>query len=148
MSEHVIKPLTPETWPAFAALADKHNGVWAAAGAPGSTPTSRRARIYYRKEHEEGLVERADYRITCFFTDRDRRRSGLASEALAGALDLIAQAGGGLVESFPQDTGGAKKSASFLFNATRTIFEAAGFEAQRPIGKADHVLMTKRVPPR
>jgi hypothetical protein len=25
---HVIKPLTPETYPAWLALAQKHNGVW------------------------------------------------------------------------------------------------------------------------
>jgi hypothetical protein len=25
---HVIRPLTPETFPAWLALAQKHNGVW------------------------------------------------------------------------------------------------------------------------
>lgn len=25
---HLIKPLTPETFPAWLALAQKHNGVW------------------------------------------------------------------------------------------------------------------------
>ena len=28
MSEYTIRPLGPETWDAFAALAAKHNGVW------------------------------------------------------------------------------------------------------------------------
>ena len=28
MSEYTIRPLGPETWGAFAALAAKHNGVW------------------------------------------------------------------------------------------------------------------------
>lgn len=28
MGEYVIKPLSPKTWDAFAALAEKHNGVW------------------------------------------------------------------------------------------------------------------------
>ena len=69
----------------------------------------------------------------------------MAAEALQGALDLIAQAGGGLVESFPQETGGEMRNASFLFNATVSMFEDAGFVAERPIGKANHVLMTKRV---
>ena len=27
-TSHVIKPLTPETFPAWLALAQKHNGVW------------------------------------------------------------------------------------------------------------------------
>ncbi len=41
--------------------------------------------------------------------------------------DPIAQAGGGVVESYPQDTEGKKTSASFLYNATRSLFEQAGF---------------------
>ena len=28
MTSHVIRPLTPETFPAWLALAEKHNGVW------------------------------------------------------------------------------------------------------------------------
>ncbi len=36
-----------------------------------------------------------DYRITCFFVDRDHRRNGVAGVALRGALELIAQGGGG-----------------------------------------------------
>lgn len=190
MPDHVIKPLPSETWPAFAALAEKHNGVWGGCwccwfhadttedgkhavgnrafkqrmvelgiahaalvfdddaaigwceyGTPAELP-----RIYYRKEHDELLVQPAQYRITCFFTDRDHRRSGVSAEALDGALGLIAAAGGGLVESFPQDTEGQRKTSSFLFNGTRTLFEHAGFETERPIGKNNHVVMVKRVP--
>jgi hypothetical protein len=32
MGDFEIKPLTPTTWEAFAALAQKHNGVWGAGG--------------------------------------------------------------------------------------------------------------------
>ena len=28
MSEFVVKPLSPATWPDFAALVERHNGVW------------------------------------------------------------------------------------------------------------------------
>jgi hypothetical protein len=28
VSDYVVKPLSPKTWDAFAALAVKHNGVW------------------------------------------------------------------------------------------------------------------------
>ena len=65
-----------------------------------------------------------DYRITCFFVDRKYRRDGVAAVALRGALDLIAQAGGGIVEAYPQDTGGKKISASFLYSATRSLLRA------------------------
>jgi len=59
----------------------------------------------------------------------------LASVALRGAVDLIAQAGGGVVEGYPHDTGGVrKKNSSFLDNGTRTMYERAGFTYDRPQG--------------
>jgi GNAT superfamily N-acetyltransferase len=67
--------------------------------------------------------EPPDYRITCIFVDRDYRRTGVAGVALRGALDLIAKAGGGVVEGYPQDTQGKKISASFLYNTTRSLYE-------------------------
>jgi hypothetical protein len=54
--------------------------------------------------YEAGLVEPADFRLTCFFVDRDYRREGVSAVAQRGALDLIAEAGGGIVEGFPRDT--------------------------------------------
>jgi hypothetical protein len=62
-----------------------------------------------------------------------------------GALHLIAQAGGGLVEAYPQDTGGQKISASFLYNGTRSLFEQAGFSYVRHKGK-NHCVMRKLIP--
>ena len=59
----------------------------------------------------------------------------MASVALRGAVDLIAQAGGGVVEGYPHDTGGVrKKNSSFLDNGTRTMYERAGFTHDRPKG--------------
>lgn len=48
------------------------------------------------------------------------------------------------MEAYPQDTGGKKISASFLYNGTRTLFEQAGFTYDRPKGK-NHCVMTKTV---
>ncbi len=114
---------------------------WCQYGSPEELP-----RITHRKEYEAGLVEPADYRITCFFVDRDYRREGVSALALRGALDLIAAAGGGVVDGFPYDTGGEKANASFLYNGTRSLFEQAGFEYVRPKGK-NHCVMRKRVMP-
>jgi hypothetical protein len=70
-------------------------------------PPSELPRIYHRKEYEAGRTEEPpDYRVTCFFVDRDYRKSGVAAAALRGAPDLIAKAGGGVVEGYPQDTQG------------------------------------------
>ncbi|MBO3085758.1 GNAT family N-acetyltransferase [Cellulomonas fengjieae] len=100
--------------------------------------------IHHRKEWERGLERRPDFRITCLFVDRDHRRSGMASVAVRGALALIAAAGGGLVESYPHDLPvGKKTSASFLYNATRTMYEELGFTYQRPKGKGNCVMTTE-----
>ena len=94
--------------------------AWCQYGTPGELPN-----INHRKEYEAGLDKLPEYRITCFFVDRKSRRQGLADVALHGALDLIAQAGGGVVEAYPQDTDGQKITASFLYSATRSLFEQA-----------------------
>jgi ribosomal protein S18 acetylase RimI-like enzyme len=119
---------------------DGPNAVgWCKYGRPADLP-----RIYHKKAYDQAVREQPDWRITCFFIDRDYRRSGVARVALQGALELIAHAGGGLVESFPAETGGRKTSASFLYNATVSLFEQMGFERIEQIGKS-HWLVVRRV---
>ena len=116
--------------------------AWCQYGSPEELP-----RIYHRKEWEAGLTgEPPAYRITCIFVDRDYRRKGVAGVALRGALDLIAKAGGGVVEGYPQDTQGKKISASFLYNTTRSLYEQTGFSYDRPKGK-NHCVMRRTVSP-
>ena len=114
---------------------------WCQYGSPEELPS-----IYHRKEYEAGLEKLPNYRLTCFFIDRDHRRRGVSEVALRGALDLIAAEGGGVVEGYPQDTKGEKISASFLYNGTRSLFEQAGFAYQRPKGK-NHCVMSITIPP-
>ncbi len=113
--------------------------AWCQYGSPEELPS-----IYHAKQYRAETDRLPDYRLTCLFVDRDYRRKGLAGVAVAGALDLIAAAGGGLVEAYPQDTGGKKLSASFLYNGTRSLFEQAGFRYERPKGKS-HCVMSRRV---
>ena len=77
-----------------------------------------------------------DYRLTCIFVDRNNRREGLARVAVDGALDLIARAGGGVVEAYPHDTAGKKMSSTFLYNGTRSMYEKAGFKYEPPRARA------------
>lgn len=183
-SEYTVKPLSADTWDAYARLVEKHNGVWGGCwctwfhtmpaekereaganralkerlvkeghahaalvfdgeqvigwcqfGSPEELPN-----IHHRKEYEKTLDIRPDYRLTCFFVDRDYRRKGVAGVALQGALDLIAQAGGGIVEGYPHDTQGKKTSSSFLYATTRSLFERLGFTYQRPKGQKNCVM--------
>jgi GNAT superfamily N-acetyltransferase len=188
MTGYGIKPLDGATWPDFAQLVERHNGVWGGCwctwfhtlhsektftadgnrdlkqqlvgqgrahaalvfdgatavawceyGSPAELPN-----LNHRKEIEASGDPMPDYRITCFFVDKKYRRQGMSAVALQGALDLIAQAGGGVVETYPQDTGGRKVTASHLYNGTRGLFEQAGFTYVRPKGK-NHCVMRKVV---
>ena len=103
---------------------------WCQFGAPEELP-----RIKARRAYEAEPVATPDWRITCFFTDKKARGRGVAGAALAGALELIAQAGGGRVESFPEDVAGRKTSSSFLHNGTLELFERHGFARERRLGK-------------
>jgi GNAT superfamily N-acetyltransferase len=114
--------------------------AWCEYGTPQELPN-----IYHRKEYEAGLDKLPDYRLTCVFVDKNCRGKGVAGVALRGALHLIAQAGGGVVEAYPQDTDGQKVSASFLYNGTRSLFEQAGFRYDRSKGRY-HCVMSTTVP--
>ena len=116
--------------------------AWCQYGSPDELPN-----IYHLKEYNARRTEKApDYRLTCFFVDRNYRRKGVAAVALRGALDLIAKAGGGVVEAYPQDTLGKRTSGSFLYNGMRSLFEKAGFSYERSKGK-NHCVMRRTASP-
>ena len=56
-----------------------------------------------------------DWRIGCIFTGSGHRRSGVARATLGAALAAIRDAGGGLVEAYPEQVEGARPSARCLF---------------------------------
>lgn len=186
--EFRVRPLSLDTWPAYAALIERHKGVWggcwcmafhaegigkgktaednraakaarvragtahAALVFEGETclgwcqygPTAELPRIKHRRAREGLDLADPDWRITCFFVDKAARGQGVAEAALAGALALIGQAGGGVVESMPQDTEGRKVSAGFLWNAGTGMFDRAGFERVEKLGTSTW-LVRKRV---
>jgi GNAT superfamily N-acetyltransferase len=110
-----------------------------------STAPPRNSRTFTTASStRRGVLTPPDYRITCIYVDKRHRRGGLAALALHGALELIAQAGGGRVDGYPQDTPGRKVNPSFLYNATRHTYEEAGFVYDRAKGK-NHCVMTKTV---
>ena len=188
MTNFHTKPLNETTWPDFARLVEKHNGVWggcwcmsfhlergfgnrtamqnrtekerrvkegrahAALVYDGSTavgwcqfgPTPELPRIKNKRAYLDGLTDLPDWRITCFFVDRDYKRKGVASVALKGALHEISRLGGGTVESYPEDVEGRSVSTSFLHNGTVSMFKREGFRRSRRLGK-NHWVVTKVV---
>jgi hypothetical protein len=116
--------------------------AWAQYGTPEELPS-----IHHRKEYLATAERLPEYRITCILVERTQRHQGLAAVALRGALDLIAKAGGGLVEGYPHDTGGVrKKNSSFLYNGTRTMYEREGFTYDRPKGQGNCVMVREVAP--
>ena len=90
-------------------------------------------RIKNRAEYEKGLTALPDWRIACNFVGKGNRRQGVATAALAGALDLIADLGGGRVEGYPEPAGSVP--AGFLLHGALSTFETLGFIRDRKIGK-------------
>jgi hypothetical protein len=113
--------------------------AWAQFGSPAELPN-----IQHRKEYEAVGDPPPDYRITCIFVDKKNRRNGVTAAALTGAVELIARAGGGVVEGYPHDTDDGRK-VSVLYNATRSLYERAGFDYVRPKGLRNCVM--RRVVP-
>jgi GNAT superfamily N-acetyltransferase len=194
-----VRPLDESTWPAFAALVERNNGIfggcwciafhpegggtnrtpelnrdrklarvrvgtahaalvfpadgdsghgdsggeclgWCQFGSPGEVP-----RIKSRAAYERGQTAQPDWRIACCFVGKGHRRRGVAAAALAGAVDLIAARGGGVVEGYPEQAGSVP--AGFLFNGALSTYEKLGFTRDRQIGKHRWVV-TKVVHPK
>ena len=113
--------------------------AWAEFGSCAELPN-----IYHRKQYDEEADLHPDYRITCVFVDKKYRRRHVSAIALHGAVDLIARAGGGVVEGYPHDPEGRR--VAVLYNGTRALFEREGFEMVRRKGQRNTV-MRKTVAP-
>jgi len=118
---------------AHAALVFDDEGIaqgWCQYGSPEELPNIKHAR-----EYNKDAPPRPDWRITCFYVDKKHRAQGIARAALEGALNQIAEAGGGRVEAIPEVTSGREAHGRFLFSATVELFEQYGFSRSRQVGK-------------
>jgi len=101
---------------------------WCQFGSPEEVP-----RIKNRAAYEKTAGVAPDWRIACNYVAAGHRRDGVAAAALAGALDLIAGLGGGVVEGYPEPAGAVP--AGFLYHGALSTFEQVGFRRDRMIGK-------------
>ena len=112
---------------------------WCQFGAPDEVPL-----IKNRAAYEKGRTSSPDWRIACCYVGKGHRRQGVATAALAGALDLIAGLGGGTVEGYPEPAGAVP--AGFLFNGALSTYEKLGFVRDRKIGKHRWVMVREVQP--
>ena len=87
---------------------------WCQFGAPAEVP-----RIKSRAAYEKGRTTSPDWRIACCYVGKGHRRQGVATAALAGAVDLIAGLGGGTVEGYP----GARRLGARRFSLQRRFVD-------------------------
>jgi hypothetical protein len=182
IARFLIRELDAKTWPDFARIMEKHNGVWGGCWCLAFHPKPRRSEettaprraikerlVRQNRAHAALVYDGADvvgwcqygppaelpgrmggfrklgaappeWRLTCFFVDRDRRKEGIAEAALAGALRIIAAKGGGTVDGYPIATEGNPYSSSFLFGGTESMFAEAGFRALGSLGTSKRVM--------
>jgi hypothetical protein len=104
---------------------------WIQYGPPGEVAT-----IKNRKTYEKDLVDLPDWRIGCVFTGSRHRRQGVARAGLAGALEAIGDAGGGIVEAYPEQVDGREaQRGAYLHTGPESLFEEFGFRRDRRIAK-------------
>jgi GNAT superfamily N-acetyltransferase len=82
--------------------------------------------------------------IVCFYIDRRHRRRGVGRSLLQAAVEHAVTNGARIVEAYPVDPAGGKKTSADLFTGTPSMFEAAGFREvarrspTRPIMRWEH----------
>jgi hypothetical protein len=99
-------------------------------------PPAEVATIKNPKAYEKDLADLPDWRIGCVFTGSRHRRHGVARAGLAAALSAISEAGGGMVESYPEQLDGRKpQRGAYLHTGPESLFEEFGFVRDRRIAK-------------
>lgn len=144
INHRAVKEERVRTGRAHAALVLDDTGAaqgWCQWGTPAEL-----SNIKHKREYDKDAPPQPDWRITCVYVDRKHRGQGIARAALNGALDQIAQRGGGLVEAISEVTTGREAQGRFLFSATVELFEDHGFKRGRQVGKHAWVV-TKSVDP-
>jgi GNAT superfamily N-acetyltransferase len=133
ISHRAVKEDRVRTDRAHAALVIDEDGAaqgWCQYGSP-----EELSNIKHKREYDKDAPSRPDWRITCVFVDKKHRGQGVARAAVAGALDQIAERGGGLVEAISETTFSREAQGRFLFSATVELLEQYGFTRVRQVGK-------------
>ena len=106
VTQYTTRLLTPGTWDDFAALVEANNGVWGGCLCIGF--------------HPEGIS----------------KDSTVVGNREAKVLAEIAQAGGGLIEAYPEQVVGRDpQRGAYLHTGPESLFEEFGFVRDRRIAK-------------
>jgi GNAT superfamily N-acetyltransferase len=104
---------------------------WCQFGPPVELPNIQNKAAY---EREAGAPP--DWRIGCIFTGSKHRGQGVSRAAVAGAMEAIRAAGGGVVEAYPEQTADRPpQRGSYLHTGPEELYADFGFVRDRKIAK-------------
>jgi GNAT superfamily N-acetyltransferase len=99
-------------------------------------PPTEVARINNQKAYAKDLTKLPDWRIGCIFTGSKHRGRGVARAAVGGALQLIGEAGGGVVEAYPeQQDDRPPQRGAYFHTGPESLYAQFGFVRDRKIAK-------------
>jgi hypothetical protein len=104
---------------------------WCQYGSPLELPNIKNPGTYVKD-----LSDLPDWRIGCIFTGSRHRGRGVARAAVAGALEAIREAGGGVVEAYPEQVDDRPpQRGAYLHTGPESLFSEFGFVRDRRIAK-------------
>ncbi|WP_286013624.1 MULTISPECIES: GNAT family N-acetyltransferase [Nocardia] len=83
--------------------------------------------FFARSERIPWVDDLPVWTVWCFKVRAGRRRRGVATALLYGAVDHARVHGAPAIEGYPVDNGGRKVDGTLAFVGTRAMFEGAGF---------------------
>jgi GNAT superfamily N-acetyltransferase len=104
---------------------------WCQYGSPAELPNIKNPKAY-----EKELTELPAWRVGCIFTDKRHRGEGVARAAVTAVLEAIKEAGGGVVEAYPEQVEGrGPQRGAYFHTGPESLFADLGFERDRQIAK-------------
>ncbi len=116
----IKKIITSGQEPGILAFADGEPIGWCAIAPREAYPTLNASQIL------QPIDDRPVWSVTCFYIARNYRKQGVTGQLLEAAIQFAKKRGAQIVEGYPIDTGGEKKSPLSIFTGLYSTFERAG----------------------
>jgi GNAT superfamily N-acetyltransferase len=117
----IKKIITTGQEPGILAYADGEPIGWCAVAPREAYPSLDRSQVL------QPVDDQPVWSITCFYIARGYRKQGVTGQLLAAAIQFAHERGAQIIEGYPIDAGGEKKSAPSVFTGLASTFERTGF---------------------
>ena len=117
----IKKIITTGQEPGMLAYADSEPIGWCAIAPREVYPSLDRSNVLQRVD------DQPVWSVTCFYIARGYRKHGVTALLLQATIQFARQHGAKIVEGYPIDAGGEKKSTTSVFTGVASTFAQAGF---------------------